>query len=359
MSSNPRDTQPYSEDDLTRGREILREIRRLTYMPNEELAIFLARVIAAERNAAALSGNENCVGLSEAKQQAPRSSIDGEKRDLPRRCYTDLYTPAETAIRNAIITVEAVGAHPLLTDSVVLLGRAQDKVADYVDGVHTTERCMNAKEMIFGPGNPLDIGASANTDRELWRERKGDYYADSIHVTADGAIGMNVGGTVIVKPIQGWHSLATKAIEEITPVALANESATQFSPLVARLREPIGTRLSSRNPQPQYDPIFDPVRIEAATVIAALSRPTPSGEGWNEAIEAAAKVAENFPARLLSMWERPGGPPGNGYVNVCGQSYIAQAIRALASPSPAGVEGEEMASTQNHAHRNAMRDGNL
>lgn len=46
-------------------------------------------------------------------------------------------------------------------------------------------------------------------------------------------------------------------------------------------------------------------------------------------LEEAAKVAENFPARLLSMWERPGGPPGNGYVGVNGQAYIAQAIRAL------------------------------
>ena len=29
----------------------------------------------------------------------------------------------------------------------------------------------------------------ANTDRELWREREGDFYADSIHVTAQGSIG--------------------------------------------------------------------------------------------------------------------------------------------------------------------------
>lgn len=47
-----------------------------------------------------------------------------------------------------------------------------------------------------------------NTDRELWREREGDYYADSIFVTETGGIGMNVGGFVIVRPIGEWHKLA-------------------------------------------------------------------------------------------------------------------------------------------------------
>ncbi len=47
-----------------------------------------------------------------------------------------------------------------------------------------------------------------NTDRELWREREGDYYADSIHVTAGGAIGINCGGHVIVRTLQEWHRIA-------------------------------------------------------------------------------------------------------------------------------------------------------
>lgn len=47
-----------------------------------------------------------------------------------------------------------------------------------------------------------------NTDRELWRERNGDYYAPSLFVTEGGGIGMNVGGTVIVRPVREWHKLA-------------------------------------------------------------------------------------------------------------------------------------------------------
>lgn len=59
-------------------------------------------------------------------------------------------------------------------------------------------------------------GPVQNTDRELWREREGDYYAHSIHVTAHGGIGINVGGHVIVKPLSAWHELARAAIAKAT-----------------------------------------------------------------------------------------------------------------------------------------------
>lgn len=49
-----------------------------------------------------------------------------------------------------------------------------------------------------------------NTDRELWRETPEDYYADSIHVTEGGGIGINCGGTVIVRRLRDWH----RAVEE-------------------------------------------------------------------------------------------------------------------------------------------------
>lgn len=45
-----------------------------------------------------------------------------------------------------------------------------------------------------------------NTDKELWRERVGDYYADSIHVTKGNGIGINCGGHVIVAPVKEWHT---------------------------------------------------------------------------------------------------------------------------------------------------------
>jgi hypothetical protein len=48
------------------------------------------------------------------------------------------------------------------------------------------------------------------SDRELWRETEGDYYADSIHVTKAGGIGINCGGTVFLKPPRYWHILAER-----------------------------------------------------------------------------------------------------------------------------------------------------
>lgn len=50
--------------------------------------------------------------------------------------------------------------------------------------------------------------AKVNTDREIWCEREGDFYADSIHVTEGGGIGIDCGGYVIVMPVREWHRLA-------------------------------------------------------------------------------------------------------------------------------------------------------
>lgn len=50
--------------------------------------------------------------------------------------------------------------------------------------------------------------AKKNTDRELFRDEPKDYYAASLFVTETGGIGINVGGTVYVKPIREWWRLA-------------------------------------------------------------------------------------------------------------------------------------------------------
>lgn len=47
----------------------------------------------------------------------------------------DESTPAERAIYDAMRAVEEMPAHPVLTEAVVMLGRARDRVADFVDGV--------------------------------------------------------------------------------------------------------------------------------------------------------------------------------------------------------------------------------
>ena len=62
-------------------------------------------------------------------------SLPKEVDGIPRRCRIDLSTPAETAIRAAVRAVEVTGCDERLTDAVVLLSQAQDKVADYLEGI--------------------------------------------------------------------------------------------------------------------------------------------------------------------------------------------------------------------------------
>jgi hypothetical protein len=60
-------------------------------------------------------------------------------------------------------------------------------------------------------------GPAQNTDRELFREppEPGTFgmeaYAPKVFVTAQGAIGMQVGGLAIVMPIAKWHAAAIHA----------------------------------------------------------------------------------------------------------------------------------------------------
>lgn len=52
---------------------------------------------------------------------------------FPRRACLYLFTPAEKAVYDAVQAVEKVGADVRLTDAVVLLQQAREKLADYFD----------------------------------------------------------------------------------------------------------------------------------------------------------------------------------------------------------------------------------
>jgi hypothetical protein len=77
---------------------------------------------------------------------------------VPRRQRLDLNTPAELAIFMAIQEVEKAGADPKLTDVVMALISAKDKLSDYVDssGVEVVERVPTLGETRvrsqFNPG---------------------------------------------------------------------------------------------------------------------------------------------------------------------------------------------------------------
>lgn len=75
-----------------------------------------------------------------------------------------------------------------------------------------------------------------NTDRELWRERLCDPLSNSIHVTETGAIGINVGGRVIVAPLGEWHAAMAYFLDKYGPM-LTNDSVTQHMSLRGMLTE--------------------------------------------------------------------------------------------------------------------------
>jgi len=55
------------------------------------------------------------------------------------------------------------------------------------------------------------ITCASNTDKEIWRRILDDYHSPSIHVTENGDIGINVGGYILVAPIEKWHEAGVKA----------------------------------------------------------------------------------------------------------------------------------------------------
>jgi len=81
--------------------------------------------------------------LSPAAEPAPPMTVRAKSRidieGFPRRNRLDHNTPAEMAIRAAVDAVEKVGAHPLLTEIVMNLDRAREKLADYVDATLLAE----------------------------------------------------------------------------------------------------------------------------------------------------------------------------------------------------------------------------
>ena len=91
--------------------------------------------------------------------------------EIPRRCRTDLYIPEETAIRAVLIAVESLGAHPLLTDAVTLLGKAQGKVADWHDsGRPGAVLSLEETQRALGAETPVAV-SSVDEAKTLFRNR--------------------------------------------------------------------------------------------------------------------------------------------------------------------------------------------
>ena len=59
----------------------------------------------------------------------------------------------------------------------------------------------------------MNEGSCQNNDKILYREKNSTHYGsfdDSLFVTEGGGIGINVAGTVYVKPLKEWHQLSNE-----------------------------------------------------------------------------------------------------------------------------------------------------
>jgi hypothetical protein len=77
---------------------------------------------------------------------------------------------------------------------------------------------------------------SQNTDRHLWPQTtEVGAPEETVHVTADGGIGMKVRGYVIAMPIREWHALAYARSLESLSIKSAMAAATDPATIANRL----------------------------------------------------------------------------------------------------------------------------
>src|SRR5258708_32140451 len=84
--------------------------------------------------------------------------------DIPRRRRVDQMSQGELAIRTAALEIENMGADQRLTDALLLLMKAQENVADFVDDPGIVSRSLSRMDpgievfvvaIVRGPGTPV------------------------------------------------------------------------------------------------------------------------------------------------------------------------------------------------------------
>jgi hypothetical protein len=89
----------------------------------------------------------------------------------PTRSSVQHMSPAELAIRDAMLVVEDAGASLALTDAVTLLGKAQERVADHMEGNGNPEDQITT----FLSGVVGVVEANSYEARCLWQECQSRY----------------------------------------------------------------------------------------------------------------------------------------------------------------------------------------
>lgn len=90
------------------------------------------------------------------------------KSDIPRRIQLEHMTPAERAIYDAVQVVEGAGCDARLTEAVILLQKARDMVADFVDGVQARRRVHFDAPPHHGCHAPAECDCECRRCKRIW-----------------------------------------------------------------------------------------------------------------------------------------------------------------------------------------------
>ena len=124
-------------------------------------------------------------------------------------------------------------------------------------------------------------GESENTDTHLWPIVSETPYAPSLRITAEGALSINVGSLVIVKPIEEWHALALADLDART----------------AELRSRLQPAAAAEAPGAER---VNKTLADANDLLASISAALAEQEEENERLREALKPVDDLPRECVA-----------------------------------------------------------
>ena len=172
--------------------------------------------------------------VSAPKQDKPQQSFNYRHpskygTDVPRRCYLEELTPEERAIRDLVDTVERLGAHPLLTATVIQLMKAGEDLADWVD-IGLRDKAIAA----LSPGNDLGLLDDGQQETSPVQSAidQDKAYQEGIDAFQRGAPRsvIYVHEDFAAAWFDGWDDAASEASLNLGPANLARQIPEGFTP---------------------------------------------------------------------------------------------------------------------------------
>ena len=249
---------------------------------------------------------------------------------VPRRICVDLFSPMEKAIADAVRLIEEGPPSVHLTDAVILLGKAREKVADFVDEVPVAVVAAvsghTAWVIVAYAGDesmPWYFRGDADAgDQSNWSKNHETAMRFSRRQDADVALRFTRDTGQPGRPVVEEHSWAAVSGPARTP-----SSEDHWAKTVEEIARALGVPESFSG---EFESGWD-----AADVIAAAKRARPQGTATEGPTEADMQMVEK--------WLDSGGIPTPGSISAIAGTIIREAFATLrASPPSPGVSREDV-----------------